>query len=71
MKGAITIDDGLNTNKIFNEITISRILFLTFGGNIKIVNPDLYKYGAPDFIWNNKLWEIKSPTKCGAADGLI
>lgn len=70
-KGNVDYDEGLNLEKSKEEIKVSKNVFKTFGGDIKLLNHENYSEGSPDYIWNGMAWELKSPVKLNGIDGLV
>lgn len=70
--GKITRDEGYNEKIHKNEIDFADWLHNCFGGEIKLIEED-HKHGglSPDFIWNDKYWELKSPKAEKSANPLI
>lgn len=61
-KGTLTVEDGYETKDHEKEIQVAKWLSDNFSGEItllKEVNRD--KISTPDYLWDNKLWELKSP----------
>ena len=68
-KGRIEIDSGIDVKNNKEDIKIAKWLKDTFGGEIRVVKAlNKYKEGTPDYIWNNKQWELKSPSSKNAID---
>lgn len=59
--GELTIDPKLLIGRIRDELNVRNILFDAYGGNIRCLNKDLYEGYSPDYIWDNFLWELKTP----------
>ena len=59
--GNKTLDPKLYPGRIKDELQMRDYLFNVFGGDIHCINKDLYDGLSPDYIWNNKLWELKTP----------
>lgn len=61
--GNLTIEDGYTTKDHEKEVNIARLIANMFGGDITVlkeINED--KVSTPDYIWNGKYWELKSPS---------
>ena len=71
-EGAVTYEDGYDLAQHQQESTVAKWLHDYFGGDIKLlreVNQDGVK--TPDFLWNGKLWELKTLTTEKAANSAI
>lgn len=71
-QGEIVYDDGYDFKKNQNEIVISQWLYNTYGGNIRLLGEsNVIGKKTPDYIWNEKLWELKNITTLKSADTAI
>lgn len=71
-QGVITYDINYNKSKHCEEIKMSEWLFKFFGGTIKLLNESNIKnHKMPDFMWNNRLWELKGAHSVNGADKLL
>jgi hypothetical protein len=59
--GDKSIDKNLLVGRSRTELDMMSLIFDTFGGDIRTLNKDLYKSISPDYVWKNKLWELKTP----------
>ena len=54
------------------EISVAEWIKNTFGGNIKIINERLdYSKKSPDYLWDNKLWDLKTVSTNKAANSAV
>ncbi len=62
-KGVISYDKGYNVSTHKSEIDFADWLHSYYGGDIRLLSEST-KDGVlmPDFIWNNKFWDLKSVT---------
>lgn len=60
-EGRISYDRGIVKGRFKEEISAGELYYRNFGGEIKILNKDLYTGPSPDFLINNQLWELKTP----------
>lgn len=62
-KGNIDFENGYDKEKFNNEVMVANLIHKTFGGDIKLINSNNHQEDgkSPDFIWNNEMWELKSP----------
>lgn len=67
--GALTFGEGYQKGKHQEEVKIAKWLHETFGGNI-VVLPESNETGVkmPDYLWNEKFWELKTVSSVNAAD---
>lgn len=71
-KGNIEFDGGYKEGKHINEIKCANWLVDTFGGDIKLLNEsDQISVKTPDYLWNGKLWDLKTTQTEKAADSAI
>lgn len=71
-QGTITYDDGYNTENHKDEVLFANWLHNEFGGDIKLLNErPKDKVKMPDYIWNGKLWDLKTASTEKSANGLI
>lgn len=59
--GILGRDKNLLEGRAREEITVQKLLHSLFGGDIRVLNKDLYPGTSPDYIWNERLWELKTP----------
>lgn len=70
--GDITYDAGYKTGQHRDEIFMADWLHRTFGGEIKLlVESDVKGQTMPDFLWNEKFWELKGALSVNSADKLL
>lgn len=68
-KGTIIYDDNYSINKHKDEIKTAEWLHNTFGGDIRLLKEsEIKNIMTPDFIWNNKNWELKGSRSINGAD---
>ena len=70
-RGTIDFDKGLNKKKAFEEKDFANLIHSMFGGDIHILNFKNYNGNSPDYVWNNELWDLKSPESINGIDGLV
>ena len=59
--GLVEFDKGLSKKRSKDELAFQALIHSLFGGDITALNSNNYPSRSPDFIWNNKLWELKTP----------
>lgn len=68
-KGEITYDDGYVTKNHQDEINMASWLKNTFGGDVRLLAEASSKgQTMPDYLWNEKYWELKNASSVGGAD---
>lgn len=71
-KGKMAIEPSYNINKHEDEITFANWLHGKFGGDLTLLNEsEIDGVMTPDYLWNGKLWELKSTTTEKAANSAI
>lgn len=71
-QGSVTYDEGYEIGKHRDEIKMSDWLFKTFGGKIKLLKESGIKnHKTPDYLWNDKYWELKCARSISGADKLL
>ena len=67
MVGSIVAqDDYYGKNDHTNELECARWLVKKFGGVVYLVTEsDEKNTKSPDFIWDGRLWDLKTPVGCG------
>lgn len=71
-QGIVTYDKGYDAERHKNEIAFADWLHNKFGGDIKLLNEsDIDGVKMPDYIWNGKLWDLKTASTEKSANGLI
>lgn len=72
-KGLLSFDAECIKNKKYydKEISFAKWIHHTLGGDIK-VNEEIHikDHLNPDYLWNNKLWDLKTPEKISGANSL-
>lgn len=70
--GKITRDEGYNEKIHKNEIAFADWLHNCFGGEIKLLKEiKADKIQTPDFIWNGRLWDLKTASTEKSANSAI
>lgn len=69
-KGVITFDKGFIKKDNKDEVAQAEWIAQTFGGSIKLLERSLYQV-SPDFEWNNKYWDLKTPKSASGVDKLV
>ena len=70
--GSITYDEGYNVRTHKAEIEFADWLHSYYGGNIHLLSEiNQNKISTPDYIWNNKLWDLKTVTTEKAANSAV
>lgn len=71
-QGKITFSPEYDIKNHKNEIKIAYWILKKFGGNIHLIKEvDEDKVKTPDFIWNGKWWELKSPSTINAISSKV
>lgn len=71
-QGLITYDDSYDISIHQAEVSFSKWLYGTFGGDIKLLNEvNAQMIKTADYFWNNKLWDLKTATTEKAANSAI
>lgn len=70
--GKITFEEGYDKNGHRHEVSFAEWLKNNFGGDIVVQNEST-KDGEKrsDYLWNNRLWELKAPTSAKAPDSAL
>ena len=58
--GQVSVDSFFNPKDHDDEVIAAKWLNGTFGGDILILGEKLGQEN-PDYLWNNKLWDLKTP----------
>lgn len=70
--GTIKFDEGLNISKHSEEIEMAKFLNDLFGGELTVLKEaNIQGVKTADFLWNNKLWDLKTVTTEKSADSAI
>lgn len=70
--GSIIFSEWYDRNSHKNEVKVARIIHQEFGGDIKLLTESSVEgEKMPDYIWNDKLWELKSTSTEKAVDSAI
>lgn len=71
-QGEITADDGYDFERHTEEVDVARWLNKNLGGDIRLLNESSVDgIKMPDYIWNEKYWELKSTSTEKAANSAI
>ena len=71
-EGLVGFDEGYDIYKHKKEVEVANFLNEQFGGNIKLINESFKKnVKTPDYLWNDKLWDLKTLSTEKSADGAI
>ena len=71
-EGTITFDDGYNTDRHVDEIKMAEWLHAKYGGDIKLINEStVNNEKRADFLWREKLWDLKTVSTEKAANTAI
>lgn len=71
-QGIVTYEAGYDKALHQTEIGFSKWLHGTFGGNLKLLNEiNAQMVKTADYLWNNKLWDLKTVTTEKAANSAI
>lgn len=69
-KKEITFDDSYDAKINANEIMQAKWIVNTFGGRIRLLKRSLSR-PTPDYKWNDKYWELKTPRGTNGTDKLV
>lgn len=70
--GSVTYDEGYNEKIHKAEINFANWLHSYYGGDIHLLSESTVDgTHMPDYIWNGKMWDLKSATTEKSANGLI
>ena len=70
--GKITYDEGYRKSRHREEIRVAEWLHSTFGGDIQMLNEKTrFKTKSPDYIWNGKMWDLKTLQTVTAIDSAL
>lgn len=72
-EGEFTVDEGCKDKRYKKEVDFADWLHKTLGGNIHVYE-EKHEYEGqknPDYLWNGKIWDLKSPKNEEGANSLI
>lgn len=70
--GKIIYDQGYRESRHREEIQVAEWLHETFGGDIQLLNEKTrFKTKSPDYIWNGKMWDLKTLQTVKAIDSAL
>ena len=73
-KGSLSLDEGYSKKNHKDEIAYAKWFHRVFGGDIVLLKEkNVNGVSNPDYLWNGKLWDLKSPisNKYNTIDGRI
>lgn len=71
-QGTVTYDDGYQIKTHRAELEMAGWLHCTFGGDIQLLKEsDVKNQETPDFLWRQKMWELKGASSINGADKLL
>ena len=71
-QGKISIQEGYDSSLHVKEIETANWMLEYFGGEIQLLKEiNINKIRTPDYLWNNKFWELKSTSSEKAANTAI
>lgn len=70
-QGAVTYDAGYRPGIHKNEMMTAKWLHRTFGGDIHVFDERGFDSASPDFLWREKLWELKNTSTANATDNAV
>lgn len=71
-KGSITYDNGFNKLSHADEVKTAQWLLRTFGGDIVLLTEsEIEGEKRADFLWNGRLWDLKTVSTAKAADSAV
>ena len=70
--GSITYDDGYKKSNHAEEIKTAQWLYENLGGDIVLLDEvNSYKTMTPDYVWNGKMWDLKTVTSEKSANSAV
>ena len=70
--GNLIYEEGYRESRHNEEIRVAEWLHNTLGGNIEVLNEKTrFKVKSPDYLWNGKMWDLKTLESVKAADSAI
>ncbi|MCD7881082.1 MAG: minor capsid protein [Clostridiales bacterium] len=71
-KGTVTYDEGYNKKLHTAETQTAQWIHNNLGGDIHLLNESRkYKVMTPDYLWREKLWDLKSASSAKAANSAV
>lgn len=72
-EGKLTHDKGCTEERYKDELDFAEWIHNTFGGNIHVLEEKNEIKGKknPDYLWNGKLWDLKTPESLNGVNGRI
>ena len=71
-KGNVIIPQGYKTGKHADEIAAANVLVRDVGGDIELIDENNKNHeSSADYMWREKLWELKSPQSLNGLDKLV
>ena len=61
--GTLSREHGFTEKSHDDEISIASVLFTNYGGDIVLLAEESFRKENPDYRWNGKLWDLKTPSK--------
>lgn len=69
-RGKVLFDSGYKKGKNRDEIDAANWLAKSFGGNVTLLT-NKYDRPTPDFKWDEKFWDLKTPKGTNGVDNLV
>lgn len=70
--GSVLYEEGYRLKEHQHEINMAKWLYCMFGGDITLLKEsEIKNQKTADFLWSQKLWELKSASSINGADKLI
>lgn len=70
--GSVTYDDEYDMQRHQVEVSFSKWLYSTFGGDVRLLNEiNEQKVKTADYLWKEKLWDLKTATTEKAANAAL
>nr|DAL63902.1 MAG TPA_asm: CDI toxin-like protein [Caudoviricetes sp.] len=71
-KGNITYDEGYDKETHKEEVAMAQWIHQNLGGDINLLDEVRgYKVLTPDYLWNKKLWDLKTVTTEKSANSAV
>lgn len=71
-QGTVTFEDGYDSSKHKEEVNMAQWLHANLGGDIRLLNESSVDgVKMPDYIWNDKYWELKTTTTEKAVNSAV